>query len=228
MLEVRGLTHVYAGTSEGVHALDLDIPREHVFAILGRSGAGKTTLLNCLGRFLRPQAGTITLDGADIHAMTELAFRQAVGTVFQALHLFPHLTVRENITLSPVRVLGVDERTAGGEADSLLETFGLAGLGAKFPSEISGGQAQRVALARAMILKPSYLLLDEPTAALDLRTTAEFGAFLRSLTSETTFVIVTHDVAFVEEVGASGVLMEGGRITAHGGVAELAARLARS
>lgn len=221
MLEVRNLTHVYTGTEEGMRDVSFSVPHEHIFAILGRSGAGKTTLLQCLGRFLPPQSGTMTIDGRDILSMEEKEFRRTLGIVFQRLFLFPHLSVLDNITLAPVKSHGRSPGDAEKEAVELLERFGIGGLREKYPAEISGGQAQRVALCRSMMLRPQYLLLDEPTAALDVRTTREFGEFLVDLKTDTTFIIVTHDTDFVERIATRGVLMEQGRVTQSGDVANL-------
>lgn len=221
MLEVRNLTHVYTGTSEGIRDVSFSVPHEHIFAILGRSGAGKTTLLQCLGRFLAPQSGTMAIDGRDILSMEEKEFRRTMGIVFQRLFLFPHLSVLDNITLAPIRSHGSTQAAAEKDAADLLERFGIASLRDKYPAEISGGQAQRVALCRSMMLRPQYLLLDEPTAALDVRTTREFGEFLLDLKTDTTFVIVTHDTDFVERIATQGVLMEQGGVSQAGDVSEI-------
>ncbi|MEQ8818783.1 MAG: ATP-binding cassette domain-containing protein [Sumerlaeia bacterium] len=225
MLEVRDLKYLYPGSEEGVKGVSFSVPRERVFAILGRSGSGKTTLLRCLGRFLRPQSGAMLLDDRDLSAMPEAEFRRSLGIVFQQFHLFPHLTVRENATLAPVQAHGRSASEARADAGALFERFGITPLADKYPNEISGGQAQRAAICRALMLKPQYILLDEPTSALDAETTREFGEFLMTLKEETTFIVVTHDVAFVEGVAAHGVLMEGGVIKETGDVGALVGAL---
>jgi len=225
MLKLETVTYVYEGTDEGIRDVTVEISREHIFAVLGRSGAGKTTLLRCLGRFLKPQKGRITLDDRDIQSLGEVEFRKALGIVFQRLFLFPHMTVLENVMLAPVHVMKRVKADAERESLEMLDRLGIGDLRDKYPSEISGGQAQRVAICRGLMLKPEYLLLDEPTAALDLQTTNEFARWLDDLKADTTFVIVTHDTPFVEQIASKGVLMEGGRVVAAGGVDLLVTRI---
>ena len=202
----------------------MQLPRERIVAILGESGSGKTTLLNCIGRFLHPQKGRILADGADIATVDEVAFRHLVGVVFQRLHLFPHLSVLENLMLAPIQVLNQREADTQAEALAMLERLSIAELSEAYPANISGGQAQRVAIARSLMLKPEYLLLDEPTAALDVQTTEDFVHWLLDLMSDTTFVVVTHDLPFARAVASHGVLLEAGRIAHAGAVDELTAQ----
>ena len=225
MLELKNVTYQYEGTAEGMKDVSLSIGKDHIYAIIGKSGAGKTTLLRCLGRFLPPQSGDIFLDGVSIQSLEEKELRRRVGIVFQHLYLFPHLTVMENLLLAPVKAHGMNEDAVRQEAQAMMESFGIAELAAKYPAEISGGQAQRVAICRSMILKPEYLLLDEPTAALDVETTREFGAFLQGLTSETSFIVVTHDVEFVQNVATQGALMMNGGVVGTGNVTDLIQKL---
>lgn len=225
MLKLDHLTYSYGKGQAGIFDIDLEIGKEHIYAILGRSGAGKTTLLRCLGRFLKPQKGRILLDGEDIQPIPEQSFRTRLGIVFQNLNLFPHMTVLENVTLAPRKVLKQDSSHAEKDARQMLDQFGIAELAEKYPSEISGGQAQRAAICRAMILKPEYLLLDEPTAALDAETTREFGDFLISLTSDTSFIVVTHDVAFVESTATRGALIHEGHLAAEGEISTLSEKI---
>lgn len=225
MLEVEKLHFTYGGTTEGIRDISFSVPREHIYAILGRSGAGKTTLLQCLGRFLHPKSGSISISGRNIQDMTEPEFRQALGIVFQRLFLFPHMSVLENVLLAPMKVLGTPRSQAEAEAIAMLEGFAIADLRLKYPAEISGGQAQRAAICRSMMLKPKYLLLDEPTAALDVRTTKEFGELISGLKMDTTFIIVTHDTEFVERIATHGVLMEAGCIVGDGDVKSLVQRM---
>ena len=222
MLELKNLRKVYSDGTVGVDDVTVDIPKEHIFAILGTSGAGKTTLLQCLGRFLAPTSGKIILNGRDIQTIERREFRHLLGIVFQQLHLFPHLTILENLTLAPKVVYGTEEGAARKKAQETLEQLGIAELAASYPAAISGGQAQRAAIGRALLLEPEYLLLDEPTSALDINTTREFADWLVQLKSQTTFVIVTHDLPFARMTAQHAVLMEGGRISAQGTVDEVA------
>ncbi len=221
MLKIRDLVYQYPGTEEGIHGVSMDIPREHIFAIVGPSGSGKTTLLQCLGRFLEPQRGRIMLEETDIQQLPEEKFRQLVGIVFQKLYLFPHMSVLENVTLAPIKVLKMNPDAAKKEAMEMLSQFGIDSLANKYPSEISGGQAQRVAICRGLLLKPQFLLLDEPTAALDIKTTHDFGKFLVDLKADTSFIVVTHDIDFVEAVASHGVLIDRGRVATAGEISRL-------
>lgn len=224
MLEIKNLRKVYSNGTVGVDDVSLEVPLEHTFAILGTSGAGKTTLLQCLGRFLAPTSGEILLDGQDTRRLPLREFRRRLGIVFQQLHLFPHLTIMENMTLAPTVVYKMQEAEATERAQETLRQLGIENLADSYPAAISGGQAQRAAIGRALILEPEYLLLDEPTSALDINTTREFAAWLRELKSRTTFIIVTHDLPFARDTAEHAVLMEDGRIAARGTVDEIAAR----
>lgn len=218
MLKIENVSFRYPDGSMALKDCSFELPRTHILAILGESGSGKTTLLNCIGRFLRPKSGTITLNGRDIGDIGEVEFRRSIGIVFQKLHLFPHLTVLENLILAPTKVLKMDIEEARQEAMSTLERLNIGELSERYPAQISGGQAQRAAIARALVLKPMYLMLDEPTSALDINTTSEFGRWLVNLKEETTFVIVTHDVPFVRGVATRGVLLENGTLSAAGDI----------
>jgi ABC-type polar amino acid transport system ATPase subunit len=222
MLSIKNLRKVYSDGTVGVDGVSVDIPREHIFAILGTSGAGKTTLLQCLGRFLEPTSGSIELNGRNIAQVPMRDFRRQLGIVFQQLHLFPHLTILENLTLAPTKVYGLSQSEANEKANAALSQLGIAQLAQSYPAAISGGQAQRVAIARALVLEPDYLLLDEPTSALDINTTREFADWLVQLKGRTTFIIVTHDLPFAKQTAQHAILMEQGKIAVRGTVDEVA------
>ncbi len=221
MLKIENLTYTYPNGTTALENINTEIQKTHIFAIMGSSGSGKTTMLNCIGKFLKPDTGSILINGKNIYNIEERVLREKIGIVFQQLYLFPHLTVLENIILAPMKVLKQDREKAKKEAVKTLEKLGINELKNSYPSQISGGQAQRVAIARALILKPSYLLLDEPTSALDVNTTGEFGKWLVNLKEETTFVIVTHDVPFASEIATSGVLMANGKIECAGNIKDI-------
>lgn len=221
MLKLQNVSYTYPDGTIGIRDVSLELPAEHIVGILGKSGSGKTTTLRCMGRFVKPQKGRITLDGQNIHTMNTLEYRKKLGIVFQKLFLFPHLNVLENIMLAPRHVLKKDDKEVEEESMEMLSQLGVDDLSEKYPSEISGGQAQRVAIARGLMLKPEYLLLDEPTSALDVQTSRDFGTWLQSLQSDTTFVIVTHDVIFVEEIASFGVLLDEGRVKTEGKIGEI-------
>jgi len=219
MIEIRNVSYLYAGTeTPAIANVSADFPPERVFAVLGESGSGKTTLLNCIARFLVPTTGRITIDGEDIAEMPARRLRRQLGVVFQKLNLFPHLSVRRNLTLAPTKAFGHGRQEARQAADAMLDRLGIGDLADRYPSQISGGQAQRAAIARGLMLCPRYMLLDEPTSALDARTTGEFVQWLNELREETSFIIVTHDLPFAAQVASHGVYLEAGRVKTTGTV----------
>jgi polar amino acid transport system ATP-binding protein len=231
MVEVRSLNCGYTDKTRVLHDIDItfDFERQgHIVAVLGHSGSGKTTLLKCLGRFLRPHSGAVRLEGEDIWAMEEHAFRARMGVVFQALYLFPHLTVQQNLELALTRVQGEEPGVAADKSRTALDKLGIAELARTYPAQLSGGQAQRAAIARSLVLEPRYLLLDEPTAALDMNTTADFAAWLKDLGHQTNFIIVTHDIEFAHQTAAFGILLEEGRVKESGEIERLVEAFGRT
>jgi len=218
MIKIENLTYRYRGGIVALDGVDVDFPPGTISAVLGESGSGKTTMLMCLGQFQRPHKGRITLDGTNIFSIPEDQYRRRVGIVFQKLHLFPHLTVLQNMTLAKVHGLREDKASAEAEAMETLERLGIDQLARSYPAQISGGQAQRAAIARGLLLKPEYMLLDEPTSALDANTTDEFAEWLVSLKDRTNFVIVTHDILFARRVATTGVYLSGGKVLDSGEV----------
>ncbi|MCF7870583.1 MAG: ATP-binding cassette domain-containing protein [Candidatus Omnitrophica bacterium] len=216
MLKIKNLTFTYPQGATALSDINMELPREHILAILGRSGSGKTTLLKCIGRFLKAKKGDIALDDESIYKMERKRLRHLIGIVFQQLYLFPHLTILENMCLAPVKVLEKNKSSVKKEAKEMLNKLGIKSLADRYPSQISGGQAQRAAIARALIMKPQYLLLDEPTSALDLNTSKELGEWLLELKAETTFVVVTHDVLFTKNIANSGFLLSRGKLKTKG------------
>jgi putrescine transport system ATP-binding protein len=191
LLRVDGLT-VRFGTVTALDGLSLTVRRGEYFVLLGGSGSGKTTLLRAVGGFVRPAAGSIILDGADLARVPP--HRRPVNTVFQSGALFPHLSVAANIGFGPLQ-RGMARAAVDARVAELLAMVRLDGYGARRPHELSGGQQQRVALARGLAAEPSLLLLDEPLSALDRGLRAETAAELVRLQKRlgTTFIQVTHD-----------------------------------
>jgi ABC-type polar amino acid transport system ATPase subunit len=221
MLEVDRVDFAYDGGPGILEEVSLSVEPGTIAAILGESGSGKTTLLKCVGRFLRPRSGEVRLDGRNVRDLPEKDLRARLGIVFQELDLFPHLTVLRNLTLAPEKVLGERRDAVERRAREMLVRMRMAETADRHPSEISGGQAQRVAIARALLMEPEYLLLDEPTAALDVDTTDDFGRWLLELRELTTFVVVTHDVAFASQVASTGTLLKEGRVIREGTLEEI-------
>lgn len=222
MIEVKNLTYQYPGSDvPALKNLNIKFPREKVFALLGESGSGKTTFLNCIARFIKPTSGGIYIEGKNISEMTESELRRSLGVVFQKLNLFPHMTVLRNLTLAPEKAFGKDVKEAQQSAFEMLDRLGIKDLADRYPAQISGGQAQRVAIARGLMLEPQYMLLDEPTSALDAKTTGDFTEWLRELQTDTSFIIVTHDLPFAENIASHGIFIENGEVKSQGDVSEI-------
>ena len=167
-ISIRGV-HKSFGTNSVLNGIDLDIAEGTVVSLIGPSGSGKSTLLRCINLLEPIDDGEIFLDGTDISVpgFDANPVRRRIGMVFQNFNLFPHMSVQDNITLSPIRTLGVNTAVARAKAAELLERFGLADKLNAFPDQLSGGQQQRVAIVRALAIEPEVLLLDEITSSLD-------------------------------------------------------------
>jgi ABC-type polar amino acid transport system ATPase subunit len=195
--------------------IDLTIDRGEVVAVIGPSGSGKSTLIRCINRLETTDSGSVVVDGVHVEdpAVDIRRVRRGVGMVFQGFHLYPHLSVLENITLAPVTVSGVSRADADRTARALLERVGIPEKAAAFPAQLSGGQQQRVAIARALAMEPQVLLFDEPTSALDPEMISEVLDVMRDLTKTgITMVIVTHEMGFARDVAHRVVFMDAGRI----------------
>jgi polar amino acid transport system ATP-binding protein len=202
------------GETEVLRGLDLDVAAGERVSIIGPSGSGKTTILRLAMTLERPSSGTIEVAGeAD-----EQRLRQRVGMVFQQFNLFPHMTVRENMTVAPRRVLGLDSKECEARASRLLGLVGLAGLERRYPFQLSGGQQQRVAIARALALEPRVMLFDEVTSALDPELVGEVLEVLRQLARETdmTMLLVTHEMRFAREISDRVLMIDDGTIIEQG------------
>src|SRR5258705_1718837 len=220
MIRVEGLAK-RAGGTEILRGINLAVEAQSVLGIIGASGSGKTTLLRCLNGLERIDAGMIECDGvrldasltaSDYHERVK-ALRRKVGTVFQHLYLFPHLTVLGNLIEAPVHVLRVPRKRAEAEAYDLLESVGLKQAAPRYPESLSGGEQQRVAIARALAMHPGLLLFDEPTSALDPRRAAELRSLLRGfVTRGHTMVIISHSISFLAGLADNPLYIEGGQV----------------
>ncbi len=174
--------HLTFGTTTVLRGIDLDVHRGEAVSIIGPSGSGKSTLLRCISGLLRPQRGSVTVDGIRVDQLTTeadtIALRKRIGFVFQQYNLFPHLSVLDNLTAAPVRVLGRTKEEAEADAHALLKKVGLADKARAYPGQLSGGQQQRVAIARALAMRPELILFDEVTSALDRAGGVALGACL--------------------------------------------------
>ena len=199
MLELRNISKRF-GDKQILSDFNLTIHEGKILAIVGPSGGGKTTLLRMLAGLEKIDSGEVFYNGESL-ALDELSKRQLLGFVFQDFQLFPHLSVLENLTISPVKMNGMPQEEANGKARALLERLGLAEHEDAFPYSLSGGQKQRVALARAMMIDPEIIGYDEPTAALDpaLRLEVE-KLILQNKELGMTQIVVTHDLTFAENI----------------------------
>lgn len=201
-----------------VHALNdcnLRIHRGEVVAIIGPSGSGKSTLLRSLNLLEEPTSGAIFFDGVDLadKSVNIDKHRQKMGMVFQQFNLFPHLSVRENIKLAPVKLKLMSEAEADKRAMELLTRVGLPDKADAYPAQLSGGQQQRIAIARALAMNPDVMLFDEPTSALDPEMVGEVLEIMKELAEEgMTMVVVTHEMGFARSVATRVMFMDQGVI----------------
>lgn len=196
LLQVRGVSKTLGGRAI-LHDVSITVDPGDLKVLIGPSGAGKSTFLQCINRLIAPDEGEILLNGMPIDGSStaELCrLRQEVGMIFQDFNLFDHLTAEANVALALRKVRGLSSDNAGKRARKELERVGLASRAGLYPAQLSGGQKQRVAIARALITNPAIILADEPTGALDSKTSVDVMQVFRQLNSEgMTIVIVTHD-----------------------------------
>jgi len=203
------------GNNQVLADIDLTIERGEVVVVIGPSGSGKSTLIRCINRLESIQSGSIVLDGVHVEdpRVDITALRRNVGMVFQGFNLYPHLKIRENVTLAPITVRGISRDRADAAAAALLARVGIGEKADAYPAQLSGGQQQRVAIARALAMEPQILLFDEPTSALDPEMIGEVLDVIRDLAhTGITMVIVTHEMGFAREVADRVVFMDTGRI----------------
>ena len=216
LIRVSGLCkHFAGGDVKALNGVSAEIRKGEVVVVIGPSGSGKSTFLRCLNLLERPTAGTITFNGADITdpKVDINIHRQKMGMVFQHFNLFPHMTILENMTLAPMKLLGKTREAAEKKAMALLDRVGLADRAKAYPSQLSGGQKQRIAIVRALCMEPEVMLFDEPTSALDPEMVGEVLEVMKDLAHDgMTMVVVTHEMGFAREVGSRVIFMDGGVI----------------
>src|ERR1700704_6061812 len=229
MIRVEALAK-RAGSTQILRNISLAVAPQSVLGIIGASGSGKTTLLRCLNGLERIDEGSIECDGVRLEARLPAAeyhervraLRRKVGTVFQHLYLFPHLTVLGNLIEAPVHVLRVPRRQAERESYELLQAVGLREAAQRFPESLSGGEQQRVAIARALAMHPELLLFDEPTSALDPRRAVALRSLLLAFVPRGhTMVIVSHSIDFLAGLADELLYMENGEVIERGRTEEL-------
>jgi osmoprotectant transport system ATP-binding protein len=217
VIALEGVAKSYGGASPALDAVSLAVGAREFVAVVGPSGCGKTTLLRLINRLTEPSAGTIRVDDEDIRSGEPAALRRRIGYVFQGIGLFPHMTVGENIAITPA-LLGWDAARKAARVDALLDLVRLdrARYRHRFPHELSGGERQRVGIARAIAAEPRIVLMDEPFGALDPLTRDALGRDYRKLHDELglTTVMVTHDILEAALLADRIVVMRAGKIIA--------------
>jgi polar amino acid transport system ATP-binding protein len=217
-LRIEGLWKSF-GELEVLRGLDLVMDEHEIVCVIGASGSGKSTLLRCINLTEPIDAGRIVVEGAEITAddVNVDVVRRRIGIVFQSYNLFPHMSVLDNVSLAPRRVLRLPRADAEARAAALLERFGLADKRLDYPDRLSGGQQQRVAIVRALAMDPQLLLLDEVTSALDPELVAEVLNVIRELAAEgMTMLIATHEMGFARDIAHRIAFVDEGRILEQG------------
>ena len=218
MIEVKNLRKNFDDL-EVLKGINETINKGDVACIIGPSGSGKSTFLRCLNMLEIPTGGQIVFEGDDLTAKgVDLNLhRQKMGMVFQQFHLFPHMTVIDNLTMAPVMLKKATKAQAEKKGMELLERVGLADRASAYPAELSGGQKQRVAIVRALCMNPDVMLFDEPTSALDPEMVGEVLDVMKELAKEgMTMVVVTHEMGFAKEVANRVLFMDDGVIMEEG------------
>jgi len=205
------------GTFQALNNISAHVNKGEVVVICGPSGSGKSTLIRTINRLEDISSGSIRIDNQDIQSRLKPAalnaMRSRIGFVFQNFNLFPHLSVLDNITLSPIKVKKITRDEAESQAHELLRKVGLADKAHAYPAQLSGGQQQRVAIARALAMQPPVLLFDEPTSALDPEMIGEVLAVMKALASDgMTMMCVTHEMGFARDVGDKIWFVDAGEI----------------
>ncbi|MEI6404684.1 MAG: amino acid ABC transporter ATP-binding protein [Actinomycetes bacterium] len=218
VLEIKNVRKTF-GAEVVLSELSLAVPEHTATVLIGASGSGKSTLLRCINLLETIDDGSIFIDGQEISdpAINVDEVRRKLGMVFQSFNLFPHMSVIDNIMLSPVRVHGIAREQARAEALELLSRFGLSDKANQFPDRLSGGQQQRVAIIRSIAVRPRVLMLDEVTSALDPVLVNEVLSIVRDLKADgMTMVLATHEMGFATQVADEVCFLESGRIVERG------------
>ena len=222
-LRIEGLYKAF-GELEVLKGIDLVVAEHEVVCLIGASGSGKSTLLRCVNLLEPIEAGRVVIEGEEITArgVDIDRVRRRIGIVFQAYNLFPHMSVIDNVTLAPRKVLKTPKEQARNEAISLLQRFGLEEKADQYPDRLSGGQQQRVAIVRAMAMQPDLLLLDEITSALDPELVAEVLDVIRELAEAgMTMIIATHEMGFARDIADRVCFLDAGQLLEQGPPAEI-------
>jgi len=218
LVQITGLVKRF-GLTTVLEGVDLEVAEHQVVCMIGASGSGKSTLLRCVNGLEPFQGGTVVVNGRKViqDDIKLNRLRRDVGIVFQAFNLFPHMTVLDNVTLAPRKVLRLGHQEAEARAVALLDQIGLADKAEEYPDRLSGGQQQRVAIARALAMQPKLLLLDEITSALDPELVNDVLLMMRELAEEgMTMIVATHEMAFARDVASKVCYLHEGKILEEG------------
>lgn len=218
LFQIKNLEKTF-GNNKVLCGINTEIKAGEVLVIVGPSGSGKSTFLRCLNLLEEPTGGELYFEGQQINSpkCDVNKLRQKMGMVFQQFNLFPHMTVRKNITIGPVKLLGVSQEEADKKAMELLNRVGLPDKADAYPNQLSGGQKQRIAIARSLAMNPDVMLFDEPTSALDPEMVGEVLELMKELAkSGMTMAVVTHEMGFAKEVGTRVVFIDDGNIQEEG------------
>ncbi len=225
VVKIENVTKRY-GSLEVLKGISFDVAPGEAVVLLGPSGCGKSTLLRCVNGLEKINGGNISVGGIDVGSASPkemLKIRLSTGFVFQQFNLFPHMTVLDNLTIAPRKLLGIDRREANETAHDLLRRVGIPEKANVYPSTLSGGQRQRVAIARALAMKPNLMLFDEPTSALDPEMREEVLNVIRSLkeVDNIAMIVVTHEIGFGRDVADQAILMDSGHIAESGSASDV-------
>ena len=231
IIQIKNVTKTFIGKDNQVEALkgiSLDINKGDIYGIIGMSGAGKSTLVRCLNYLEKPTTGTVVVEDQDLSTLTEAELRKVrtgIAMIFQHFNLLMQRSVLDNVCF-PMEIVGVKKQAARKRAMELLEIVGLKEKADAYPSQLSGGQKQRVAIARALANTPKILLCDEATSALDPTTTKEILKLLQDINKQygITIVIITHEMAVVQEICSHVAIIDAGELAEHGTVEEVFSR----
>ena len=219
MIEVSHISKFFNG-KKVLDDVSFSLGKRETMCVIGSMGSGKSTLLRCIAGLERPECGTICFDGRPLICKNAGGYNH-IGMVFQNFNLFPHFNVLRNLTLAPIKVLGMSQKEAEEQAFQQLKKVGLGEKALLFPHELSAGQRQRVAIARCLMMKPRLMLFDEPTSALDPIAEAEVMDVMRKLKKEIPQIIITHKISLVKEIADRIIFMHDGRICEEGTPADL-------
>lgn len=223
MITVKNLRKKY-GSKVVLKGINLNVEKGECVVIIGPSGCGKSTLLRCINGIEKVTSGKVIFEDKDINnpKVDINKIREKMGMVFQQFNLFPHLTVKENIVLAPIKLKLMSKEDANKKALELLELIDLKDKVDMYPSQLSGGQKQRIAIARSLIMNPDVMLFDEPTSALDPEMVDEVSNLMKDLAKQgMTMIVVTHEMSFVKECATRVIFMENGNIIEEGTVKEI-------